>query len=182
MKNMPRLFLLAAASIFGSVPPCPGGESSKPVQAVAKLDTGSKAPEFKPTAWVQGEPVKAFEPGKVYLVECWAIWCGPCVEQIPHLNALHKKYSEKGLVVIGADVWDGGAANTAGFIKRKGDAMSYRVVYDDAISGQVTREWLKASGVDAIPHAFVVRDGVILWHGHPAGLNDGMIELMLSGK
>jgi thiol-disulfide isomerase/thioredoxin len=182
MKNISRLFLLAASLVFAPVLLRAGGESSKPAQAAAKLDTGSKAPEFKPTAWVQGEPVKAFEPGKVYLVECWAIWCAPCVEQIPHLNALHKKYAGKGLVVIGTDVWDGGAANTAAFVKRKGDGMSYRVVYDDAKSGQVTREWLGAAGVNGIPHAFVVRDGIIIWHGHPGGLDDGLIELMLSGK
>ena len=40
--------------------------------------------------WVQGEGPTAFEPGKVYVFECWATWCGPCVALIPHVNHLHK--------------------------------------------------------------------------------------------
>ena len=47
--------------------------------------------------WVQGEGPTAFEPGKVYVFECWATWCGPCVALIPHVNHLHKKYYVKGL-------------------------------------------------------------------------------------
>lgn len=150
--------------------------------AEAKLDSGSKAPEFKPTAWVQGAPVTAFETGKTYLIECWATWCGPCIAQIPHLNALHKKYESKGLVIIGTNVWDKDEANAAKFVKAKGAAMSYRIAFDNKADGQVTRDWLKAAGVNGIPHAFAVRDGVILWHGHPASLDEATLETMLAGK
>ncbi len=39
--------------------------------------------------------------GKVVLLDFWATWCGPCRRAIPHLEALHRKYKDEGLVVIG---------------------------------------------------------------------------------
>ena len=38
------------------------------------LDIGSKAPPLSAEQWLKGEPVQAFEPGKVYVVEFWATW------------------------------------------------------------------------------------------------------------
>jgi len=42
--------------------------------------------------WIKGEAPKSFEPGKVYIFECWSTKCGPCIGMIPHVNELHKKY------------------------------------------------------------------------------------------
>lgn len=38
--------------------------------------------------------------GKVVLLNFWATWCGPCMEEIPELNRLQETYESKGLVVI----------------------------------------------------------------------------------
>jgi len=38
--------------------------------------------------------------GQVVFVDCWATWCGPCVEGFPHTVSLAKKYRDQGLATI----------------------------------------------------------------------------------
>jgi thiol-disulfide isomerase/thioredoxin len=42
--------------------------------------------------------------GNVVLINFWASWCGPCREDMPLLNALHKKYAPLGFTVLGVNV------------------------------------------------------------------------------
>ena len=129
--------------------------------------------------WVQGEGPATFEPGKVYVFECWATWCGPCVALIPHVNELHKKYYDRGLRVHGMNSWEEGRQKTVDFVKEKGDGMSYPVAYTSGSAFET--EWLEAAGVESIPHAFVVRNGKLLLATEAVRLTDSLVELMLSG-
>ncbi len=42
--------------------------------------------------------------GKVVVLNFWATWCKPCVEELPVLADLAKRYSERGLVVVAASI------------------------------------------------------------------------------
>jgi thiol-disulfide isomerase/thioredoxin len=130
--------------------------------------------------WVKGSAPAAWEPGKVYILECWATWCGPCVAAIPHVDELYDKYQEKGLRVIGVNVWEDGKDKVETFVKNKGDGMSYPVAYTGK-GGVFETEWLKPAGVRGIPHAFVVKDGKVLLTTHPMQLSEAIIEALLAG-
>lgn len=144
------------------------------------MTVGAKAPALKPEKWLKGDAVAEFEVDKVYLIECWATWCGPCLTAIPHLNELHHKFHDQGLVVIGVNVMGDTEEKAAALVERKGDGMGYRVAYDGK-GGNVEGDWLKAAGVRGIPHGFLVRGGWIIWHGHPAELNEENIGEVLRG-
>jgi thiol-disulfide isomerase/thioredoxin len=160
-------------SIVATTLVAPAAFAQKAGDAVT-LDSLGKA------EWITGAAPAAWEPGKLYILECWATWCGPCIAAIPHVDELYDKYQEKGLRVIGMNVWEDGKDKVGGFVKTKGDGMSYPVAYVGK-GGDFENTWLKPAGVRGIPHAFVVKDGKVLLTTHPSQLTEPVIEGLLAG-
>lgn len=149
------------------------------------LNEGDPAPKLSVSKWVQGEPVKAFQPGTVYLVEFWTSWWLPCQEAMAHVNRLHHKYKDKGLVVIGQNVKEPKGMKIEPFIKRMGGLMSYRVALDEngtnRFSGITLSNWLYAAEA-GVPTAFIIdKKGKISFIGHPDEIDEKLIEQVLAG-
>jgi len=147
---------------------------------------GDPAPKLEVKAFVKGEPVKNLEPGKLYVVEFWATWCGPCRATIPHLTELQKKHPDVNF--IGVSVWEQDQAGVKPFVEKMGEKMSYRVAMDavpekgKGMEGAMAKNWMKAAGQDGIPTAFIVnKDDRIAWIGHPAQM-DEPLERIVTGS
>ena len=87
---------LSAVAAQAQQPPAQSAPATAPAtQPAVTLHIGDPAPPLGPGRWLKGEPVSAFEPGKVYVVEFWATWCGPCIAAIPHISDLQKQHAPK---------------------------------------------------------------------------------------
>jgi thiol-disulfide isomerase/thioredoxin len=153
--------------------------------AAEVLSVGDPAPKLEVKEFVKGENVPSLEKGKVYVVEFWATWCGPCRTSIPHLTELQKK--NKDAIFIGVSVWEQDQAKVQPFVKEMGDKMDYRVALDDVgegkgNDGKMAKNWMQAAQADGIPTAFIVdRGGMVAWIGHPMQM-EKPLEQILSGK
>src|SRR6185437_6339479 len=68
------------------------------------VSVGDTAPDFSITT-DSGKVISARDfGGKVLLLNFWATWCPPCVEEIPSLNNLATQLGPKGLVILGVSV------------------------------------------------------------------------------
>lgn len=71
--------------------------------------TGRAAPDFRFTA--EGRETRLAElRGRVVIVNFWATWCPPCVEEMPALNRLHELLRDDGALVVGISVDEDAAA------------------------------------------------------------------------
>jgi thiol-disulfide isomerase/thioredoxin len=150
------------------------------------LGLGDKAPPLKVATFLQGEPVTEFQKGKPYVVEFWATWCGPCIQSIPHLNELSKKYREQGLIVIGVDILENDPPKVEAFLERMKADMTYTVARDllaaddeGGRTGFMLKNWMEPAEQRGIPAAFIVdREGQIAWVGHPMQMDEPLASVM----
>lgn len=164
------------------------------------LTVGSPAPTLNVEHWVhqdQGkfQPVTKFEAGKVYVVEFWATWCGPCVASMPHLAELQRKLADKGVRIV--SISDEDLDTVEQFLERevrqapdaKPDAKpqtyreltsAYSLTTDPDQSSY--HDYMEAAAQNGIPTAFIVgKDAKIEWIGHPMEM-DGPLEAVVEGK
>ena len=83
------------------------------------LTEGTPAPPLRLPALQGGEVALESYRGRVVLVNFWATWCPPCVEEMPSLERLHRALGGEGLVVLGVSVDQDGAALES-FVRRAG--------------------------------------------------------------
>lgn len=159
------------------------GDPAPPVKVMKWAKTkGAEVSRFTP-----GEAVK-FEREKVYALEFWATWCGPCKVGMPHLSELARHYAGR-VTVIGISIRENiqgknpdYAPKVQAFVDQKGAGMDYNVAIDGA-DDAMDIMWMRASGLLGVPNALVVtQDGKIGWMGHPLNGMREALDLALAGK
>ncbi len=173
-----RKILLSFAAV--TVAACVATRASAQAEGPT-LGLGDAAPALEVSKFVKGKEVEKFEPGKIYVVEFWATWCGPCKTSIPHLTELQAE--NKDVTFIGVSVFEQDPGLVEPFVEEMGDKMVYSVamdqVPDGAKSGKMAEKWMTASGEAGIPSSFIVnKQGKIAWIGHPMEMDKPLAQIV----
>jgi len=110
-----------------------------------------------------GEEVgpKTYE-GKVLLIDFWATWCGPCMQEMPNVVKTYEAYHDKGFDVLGISLDREGDRKKLEECLEK-NHMPWRQIYD---GGYWDAEVAQMYDVNSIPFTLLVgRDGKIIGKG-----------------
>ncbi len=165
------------------------------VLAEDTLEIGSSAPALDIEHWVQNgdgkfSKVTSFQKDKVYVVEFWATWCGPCVQSMPHLAALQVKYADKGLQIV--SISNEPLEEVEAFLDKSIQDLDGKEVSVEDVTrsyclttdpdGSCDKDYMLAAKRDGIPCAFLIgKDSKIEWIGHPMEM-EPVLDAILEGK
>ena len=65
--------------------------------------------------------------GKVVMLNFWASWCGPCRQEMPLLDQMHKRYSALGFTLVGVNV-DANSKDAEDWLSKT--PVSFPVLFD----------------------------------------------------
>ena len=110
--------------------------------------------------------------GQVIVLDFWATWCSPCVEGLDHLQQMHERYADEGLVVLAINVGED-REEAAEFVADHGYTFTVLLDADGRVSD--------AYGVQAIPHTLIVdREGEVHHTpGFPDEIEDTLRRLLM---
>lgn len=122
--------------------------------------------------WYQGEGDIDLGSGKTTLLVFWEEWCAYCKREVPKLQAMYSELKDEGLQVIGLTKITRSSTEdkVQSFIIETN--ISYPIAKEN---GNLTRHF----NVSGIPAAAVIKDGKVVWRGHPAQLNQDQLKTWL---
>lgn len=152
-------------SLMAQVPGSKNSQSVSRIRQSKKIEyntrPGVKFSDFKARNTENTKAVALSEivgKGKYVLADFWASWCGPCRHEFPYIRKAHELYKDKGLVVLGVNVWDKYPAFAEGISKFD---MTWNHIY-----ASENRSATDTYGIAGIPHIILFGpDGTIIARG-----------------
>ena len=157
-----RALVLLSVALCATTVGCASNSSSAGGASTAADITMSKAPDFAAVD-LKGVPFRLSEHrGQVVLVNFFATWCAPCVNEMPHLRKIYEANKDKGflLVVVSADGINA-AADVRAFADRH--ELHFPMILDDDLRISSLFNPKKSAPfsvlIDRTGHVVAVHDG-----------------------
>jgi peroxiredoxin len=131
--------------------------------ALASVKLSAAAPDFTLKSATGPNLRLAEQRGQVVMVNFWATWCGPCRQEMPHLNRLHESYKKAGFTLLGVNIDDDPKAAIA-LAQRLG--VNFPVLLD------TDKKVAKTYDLNAMPATLLIdRDGRVrhIYRGYKDG-------------
>ncbi len=121
----------------------------------AGLEVGRPAPDFK-LPDLDGKVASLSDyRDKVVLVNIWATWCPPCVDEMPSLEKLYQKLKSENFQILAVSIDAAGADTVAPFMIKNN--LTFPALVDPQ---GTTRNIFKTTGV---PESFIInRQGLLI--------------------
>jgi peroxiredoxin len=134
--------------------------------AVTTAETKEKEPKSNPAIDftlqdINDKDVKlsTFKDKNPVLIVFWTTWCPSCVAEIPELVAAHKKYKDKGLVILSVNIKES-KNKVKSFVEKKG--VTHTVLLDS--KGTVSKDY-KVFGIPT--NVVVDKKGNVVYYDNP---------------
>jgi peroxiredoxin/5-hydroxyisourate hydrolase-like protein (transthyretin family) len=140
---------------------------------------GQPAPEIEAKDWLNGSPtsLKALR-GRIVVLDFWAIWCGPCREELPKVRAMAERFKAQKVAVIGmhdASTWP---KELQAFAAK--NKMTYLLGIDQKVDQHGFGKTADRYGVNGIPTVVVIdRDGKVASVSNDADTAQATVERLL---
>ncbi|MBW1858551.1 MAG: TlpA family protein disulfide reductase [Deltaproteobacteria bacterium] len=126
----------------------------------------AKAPDLAITT-IEGKPFKLHEltgQNQLVIVNFWATWCRPCIEEMPDMEKVHLAYQDKGVAFVGIAAQDN-AWKVKEFLAQH--KVTYRIAVDD--QNEIANAF---GGIKALPTTLFIdrENNIVKYHrGYLAG-------------
>jgi thiol-disulfide isomerase/thioredoxin len=149
-----------------------GTNAGRQVQAIAGelAVVGKGAPQnWGIQKWFQGQNLIDLQSPKATVVVFWETWCPHCRDEVPKLQDLYANYKDKGLQLIAVTKVTQSATEDGVKEFIASNKLSYPIARED---GSLTKHF----NVSGIPAAALLKNGKVVWRGHPVRLNDALLR------
>ena len=153
---MRNLVLVVVIVLVGTAVYLVATSSSRPPSEwVNSVAVGDLAPDFQ-LEDTKGNKVSLSDlRGKVVMVNLWATWCPPCIEEMPSMERLHEVMAGDDFVMLAINTEQNGRTVVPEFLEKT--PYSFPILYDDESVVQ------KLYGVYKFPESFIVgKDGKVV--------------------
>ena len=142
-----------------------------------QVEVGTPLPPLAAAGWLNVPPRAAFEPreGNVLVVDCWATWCPPCIQEIPRLAKVVQQYRPLGVDFVGL--------TSETDAKSLGEFIKATPKFDWPV-GYGAIQFMDELRIDQLPTVIVLdADGRVAWSGGGSeGLEDALDRALAKGK
>lgn len=133
----------------------------------AQLRIGTKAPEFRAAAFLQGTPMPGLRSGLVHLVELWTDGCGSRRLTAPLLSTMQLDFPDVSFVSVFIDPL--GTRLRVDDTAYRESTLPTAIDFGEAASefdDHMLRHWYEPSNADRLPICFIVdSNGKLAWWG-----------------